>query len=280
MGRLTNRHSFPLKRLVKQFLNQGLIRHPLSLRDQPAGNIFHVLSYDRFVLSAANAINGSSLIVISHHLADISKAAGHGLQQKSDLQPTQFNTQTNGLSLSEAIALAKEVLRQGRHTSSATALHQKDLRPRMGQKAAKIQGDTQSASLITRIVQSGMSEGWLRRESRGSGQSGYEFIWLVDPNPKSEGGQIAINDHPMHTLRESASDSVPPGFPSIVSAVPVVVGMGVTPDRASLSKQMEDILRRLRIGTHPRTRNFLFNAFQQALSSGEPLPLPKLRPSL
>jgi hypothetical protein len=41
---------------------------------------------------------------------------------------------------------------------------------------------------------------------------------------------------------------------------------------------MEDVLRTKRVGTHPRTRRFLFDAFQTVLAeSPDGLPLPKLR---
>ncbi|MSV35555.1 MAG: hypothetical protein EXQ47_08165 [Bryobacterales bacterium] len=39
-----------------------------------AGSIFHIFSYDGFVLGAATALNGPDLCVVGHHLAELARA--------------------------------------------------------------------------------------------------------------------------------------------------------------------------------------------------------------
>src|SRR5262249_34897648 len=89
-----------------------------------------------------------------------------------------------GLSVEEAVALAKRVLIEGGHTSSENPLHQNSLRPRMvaiDGRAAKNPSDFTSRVLISTIGNIGIREGGLKREIYQC-QTGYEYIWMHGPD--------------------------------------------------------------------------------------------------
>lgn len=271
-----------------------------------AGSIFHVFSYDRFVLGAASALNGPNLCVVTHHLGGI-RAIGQGPQPLGLRPPHSFEVR---LDMPEAMLLAKRVLKQGQHTSRESALHQKDLRPRMARidvRALKNAADPLSNSLITHVVRTGLNEGWLARESRGYGQTGYEYIWLVEEGQKSfrPSAPIPPIDNPAAPVVDVSLSHLNVPEPLVIRPAESETGPRVQADASgelvsppapdltyevkhsdkrsskysvSPSKQMEDILRELHIGTHPKTRKLLFDSFKNVLAgTHEGFPLPKLR---
>lgn len=159
------------------------IRNLISQLSQngSSGHIFHVLSYDRSVLTDAFDLNGNSFVVTTGFLNDIHKSIGEnsdanfakdGLGVASDLKPIPLN---------DAIDLVKKVLRSGSHFSQATAFRLAALRTemtRIDSRAKKNPSDYSSVSLMRSIVNDGLQKKWLKLDkSRGSGA---EHVWLVE----------------------------------------------------------------------------------------------------
>jgi len=117
------------------------------------GSTIHVLSYEGYVLSAVSNLNGPECCVVGHPIKSIEKNAGRrpvsgfrpGLPESRYYPSYPGNSiphqrAAGGISVQDAVALAKRVLIVGRHTSSANPLHQNALRPqmvRLDERAAK-----------------------------------------------------------------------------------------------------------------------------------------------
>jgi hypothetical protein len=157
-----------------------------------AGAVFHVLSYDGFVLARAARLNGPSLIVASTHFSSIVNEE----PRFAAARPLTRSTSVT-MGVAEGIELAKQVLRHGGHTSEAKALHQNQLRPRMTAldiRARKIVTDPVSIKLISLIVADGVRDGWLG-QVRKSWQTGSEYIWLIEQNSRVDRLEVAPSAH-------------------------------------------------------------------------------------
>jgi hypothetical protein len=144
-----------------------------------AGHVFHVLSYDNWVLQAAGSLGGRNIRVEAKYMMDIRTRQYDGFRSAAP-GPIVYQTDLRPLTFQEAAGLVQEVLRRGGHTSPATALPAAKLRPAMvalDTRAAKNPMDPESARLITSLIEAGRRQGWLGY-TVVNGQSGWERVWL------------------------------------------------------------------------------------------------------
>jgi hypothetical protein len=259
-----------------------------------SGSTIHVVSLEGYVLAAVSNLNGPECCVVGHPIRSIEKNVGRSPvwvpTPLSDNRPyyrppgpSLSSGRSEGLSIEEAVALAKRVLREGGHTSSAHPLHQNSLRPQMvfrDRRATKNQSDFTSRMLVSTIVEIGLREGWLHRQIY-EGRSGYEYIWIeedrqhptpVNPAPQpaappqqtpapivnSHADLPAAKEHPGPSATDSKQEASPTSDEKTHPQKPNY--------RDTAPGQMEFFLREEEIGSPANARPFLFAAVRQVLA--------------
>ena len=151
---------------------------------ESADRAFHVLSDNPSVLFAAARATDPQLLVSTLHFASIRTGAKPASATVSSHNSTLPSSTAQGeppqLLLKEALALTKNLLAQGHHTTPETALPQTQLRGLLSEATkgrARKTAHPKSRSLISDIVRMGVSEGWLRQVTLG-GRSGTERLFL------------------------------------------------------------------------------------------------------
>ena len=254
-------------------------------RDVAEGTVFHVLTYDRWVLEAAASLNASSLFVVPTHMNNV-KDDFDGTRHAAP-RPIFEAPSSEGLSVESAILLTKRILRSGGHTSPRTALTLAKLRPKMvllDRRARKNPLNLNSVQLINRVVAEGEKQGWLR-QSRDYGP-GTEFIWFSEPQDavpiQSEDYAPEIHESPdeksVPPLPEQALSSTPGDGRSQLELVtqrePVEdLSSNAIPSLDSQKKQrktelMESKLRERGIGSPALVRRYLFDAVEEIVNLG------------
>ncbi len=259
-----------------------------------SGSTIHVVSLEGYVLAAVSSLNGPECCVVGHPMRSIEKNVGRSparvpapLSNNRPYypppRPSLSSGRPEGLSIEEAVALAKRVLREGGHTSSAHPLHQNSLRPQMvlrDGRAKKNQFDFTSRTLVSTIVEIGLREGWLRRDIY-EGRSGYEYIWIEEeklhaspvgptlqpaaprqqtPTPiaDSHAALAAAEEHPVRSATDKKQEASPA---SDEKPHPRKLNY-----RETAPGQMEFFLREEEIGSPASARPFLFAAVRQVLA--------------
>jgi hypothetical protein len=238
-----------------------------------AGSIFHLFTWDNSLIGALGALNGPDLCVTGHHMMELlGKGNGNRPWSMERPRPPMVPTPSGVLSLTAAVEVAKTALRRQNHTSEFTPMRQPNLRHRMEEvdpRAKKNPYDPASVSLIKAVVQQGLREGWLGKDVR----NGSEFIWLIEstsPASPPVAAQPRTTEVTVRVVEPVSSSQVEESAASATQAT--------SKYRTSPSKQMEDILRKRQVGTHPRTRKYLFDAFRSVIgSSAGGMSVPKLR---
>ena len=136
---------------------------------------FHVLSYDKQVLMAADGLSSKDLTVRSYSLASIRTA------QRTGGAPRAFVAapRSGSISVAEAVELTKKILAEAGAVSADSALLVSALRPllvKRDKRAAKIVGDAGSVRLSSEILADGRINGWMGLEVPFAGG---ERIWLL-----------------------------------------------------------------------------------------------------
>jgi len=150
-----------------------------------AGCLFHMISYDPYVLTEARNLSRPEMVVRSTPLAVLltKYRTSFGSARYGDAgRPRPSFNQAVGLTPQEGLELTKRVLKQYGHTSPQKALLVVQLRPllvRHDQRARKNPMDRSSSRLISSIIAAGTQADSIRRYDV-NGIPGTERIWLVD----------------------------------------------------------------------------------------------------
>ncbi len=253
-------------------------------RNGHASHAFHLLSYDPAVLNGAERLSDPATVVAPMHFAVIQAALN---ERSGDAGPFQSGRPTvsgAGLSLTDAVSLAKRVLRQGQHTRRDCALPQKSLRVFMtalDPRARKNSYDPLSARLISEIVRAGLEEGWL---DQAIPRMGDEMIWLKESaNEVGSPSRIGLapfsvpaGSDRIETRQFSIMQAADDPNPSVADAEAksVEASVGADPSRGgSIRKsrpahpcdEMEKILMDQGVFATAIARAFLFEATEQLL---------------
>ena len=277
------------------------IRH-LS-QSGPEGLEFMVLSYDGYLLNAAERLSYSdNLRVKTKHLGDLMKNSWTLQQTGGPVQgvpgmpaPSAF---ANGdrragsppsgasrITLDEAVDLMKSILRRGEYLHRGRAIPQKDVRvymTAMDPRTAKIPGDFESESLIRNIVTRGQREGWLVRFDRIAGKSGSEMLYLVEdqaapgiPIPQPQ-HPVVEAEAPKPAVVEAVSQSIDVKQPVVEATVSEAkadapIPMVETPKKSAKENLpertalMEGEIQDEKIGSLSETREYFLDAIESIL---------------
>lgn len=228
-------------------------------RTGAAINVFHVLSYDRWVLAAAASLNAASLTVVPTHM-EVIKEERPGPQYAAP-RPILPSEGGRSFSIEEAEQLAKQILHDGGHTSYDSALHLAKLRPLMverDERARKNPLDRRSDQLITDLVSRGIRSGWLKYY-RINEKTGFEHVWLYDIENQSS---VVPIGNVANSQRLSDGIAI---TPSNTSALEVPNASLPQPPRRT--EMMETKLRKRGIGSPSIARGHLFAAVEELVSN-------------
>jgi hypothetical protein len=261
-----------------------------------------VLSYDNLLLAQAQKLNTEKQHITSVHLGELYKMNVPSLDrfpERRSLPRTFRNgssrvtrdhfrpdcaSATSSLSMEEAIALVKRILRDGGYTSSEHALPQKELRPRMSgvdSRAARQPGHPASENLIADLVDGGLQEGWLKRFRGVPGRTGTELIYLNEEVAASSGvaGSTASEATQLVGSQQNAGPAVATSAavdstrgivvdrqPVAIVEQTMAVSLSQMPKRQNRATKFEAALSKSRIGAIPETRELLFDAVEGIVS--------------
>ena len=243
---LSQDHHLGLAEATDGQWGEKIRQHMLELRSTKGiEGPFWVLSFDNALLSQVKAVTDQGLAVTAVHLGGImsSSLLKQQLRDIEKASPSTSDVSSGHLSVDEACVLTQKLLTMGGHNSPEQAFSQKELRPRLvqlDQRALKRAGNLASESLIKDVIARGQSEGWLVSFRLQQGKSGTEAIYL--------------------TSRAATA----------VSLVPKPLESAEKQTKAS---QFESYLSSARIGSIPRTRDLLLDAFHATVAKSDYEPL-------
>jgi hypothetical protein len=248
-----------------------------------AGSVFHVISYDPYVLAEARKLNRPDLILRTGPLAVLLTKWRTSLPPSPAYGRTElYRPQVSSpmLPISEALELTKRVLKKYGHTSKQSALLQVQLRPllvREDPRAKKNPLDRNSSRLVANIVTEGIRTGSIGQYDIEN-IPGTERIWLVEGQADTHQAKTAP---PLPITQQAALvsetsqafvEAQPPTETPTTHALPLAATERTVDLRHVEDKQYTErtiaALKGAGIYTPKPQRDALFNALRGCLPAG------------